>query len=315
MDVSRLKALLSASGVPVKVMSYADVCLEDQWSDALVLYQSAEDPGLEYRSYIEDVVLGLSLAGARLIPPFQYLRAHHNKVFQEILRQVSGIPEMKTLKASVYGTFEDFCAHPPSSYPCIIKPASGSASKSVVRAVTPQAAKTSARKISWSPRRPIEWAKENAKVVLRPGYVKYSRHRRKFIAQQEISGLAGDYKVLVYGRRVFVLWRSVRSNDFRASGSGLFSWPEHVSEAFLDFAMRIREGCDVPYVSLDVAEKEGQFYVLEAQFVDFGTLTLEKSPRHWLHDNSKWVMVEGAACLEEALTSAVLEHLRDKGWI
>ncbi len=311
MDVPRMKELLSASGIPVTVTSYSDVNLESQWSDAMVLYQSAEDPGLDYRSYIEDMILALSLAGANVIPPFQFLRAHHNKAFLELLRPISGVQELKTLRASVYGTYEEFCANPPSNYPCIIKAASGCGSKGVVRAVTPQAAMKVAKTISWS-RRPIEWAKETAKSVLRPGYVKHSRHRRKFIAQQEVPGLSGDYKVLVYGRRVFVLWRAVRPHDFRASGSGLFSWPEQVPDALLDFALRIRTGCDVPYVSLDIAEKDGQFYVLEAQFVDFGTLTLEKSPRHWMHNGSTWSTIKATACLEETLVSAVLEYIKDR---
>jgi len=59
-----------------------------------------------------------------------------------------------------------------------------------------------------------------------PGYVKRSLHRRKFVVQNFIGGLTHDYKVLAYGKKYYVVRRDNRPGDFRASGSGLLSWPE-----------------------------------------------------------------------------------------
>jgi len=49
-------------------------------------------------------------------------------------------------------------------------------------------------------------------------------HRSKFIVQEFIPDLSNDWKVLVFWDKYYVLRRKNRPNDFRASGSGLFSF-------------------------------------------------------------------------------------------
>ena len=67
MNVERLKNKFTNFGVNIDVLEFADVNLNDDWAVRIVLYQSSEDLQLQYKSYIEDMVLGLSLAGAHLV--------------------------------------------------------------------------------------------------------------------------------------------------------------------------------------------------------------------------------------------------------
>ena len=79
--------------LPLSKIDFRKQNYKDNW----VLYQSSEDPGLFYRSYVDDIVLGLYFQGAKLIPTFSQFRAHHNKNFMEILL---GILDRKAYRKS-----------------------------------------------------------------------------------------------------------------------------------------------------------------------------------------------------------------------
>ena len=63
--------------------------------------------------------------------------------------------------------------------------------------------------------------------------------KKKIIIQDYISGLDGDYKVLIYDKKYYVLRRYNCKNDFRASGSGIFVFEENIPRAVLDFAEKV----------------------------------------------------------------------------
>jgi len=116
-----------------------------------VLYQSSEDPDLRYKDYVEDVLLGLGLAGALLVPSYVHFRAHHNKVFMEILRDTSGFEAIQSIQSRVYGTCEELKAQTNSVvYPAVIKPGAGSRSYGVQLCVDQDSLLRVARLISRS---------------------------------------------------------------------------------------------------------------------------------------------------------------------
>ncbi|NLS92705.1 MAG: hypothetical protein GXX96_11165 [Planctomycetaceae bacterium] len=312
MDVARLQSRFSERGWNAKVVEFPDVDHREEWQRRVVLYQSAEDPGLEYKSYIEDVVLGLSLAGAHLVPGFPYLRAHHNKVFMAILQRASGIPEANTLSTKCFGTYEDFRERA-VDYPVVAKTASGAGSKGVALLHDENSAVRILRRMSRC-RPSIRTIRELSKRLIRKDYVAYSLRPRKFLLQEFIPSLTHDYKVLVYGDRVFVVRREVRNNDFRASGSGKVSWPRELPPGLLDFAWKLFQGFDVPHASFDIADCQGQLHLLEMQFVQFGPLTLEGSDFHWRRHDDEWTLVESQVELERTLVNGVTAYATKKGW-
>jgi len=79
---------LNLLSVEAEVIYYRDVNINDNWKDKVIVYQSSEDRGLYYKDYIEDVLLVLEAAGAKILPNFHAFRAHHNKAFQELYRPI-----------------------------------------------------------------------------------------------------------------------------------------------------------------------------------------------------------------------------------
>lgn len=108
-QVDRLADFFSRAGYTLVVKRFADIDFRtENYHKEWVLYQSSEDPGILYKDYIEDILLALELQGARLIPDFKYFRAHHNKIFMELLRDILPIQGIKSIISRGFGTFEEY---------------------------------------------------------------------------------------------------------------------------------------------------------------------------------------------------------------
>lgn len=313
MNVSTLKNRFADLGIIVHLLKFPEVNLNDDWAGRVVLYQSSEDPDLQYKSYIEDMVLGLSLAGAHIVPGFPYLRAHHNKSFWEIFRKVSRVEAANTLSSQIFGTYEDFASQS-LQYPCVAKKSYGAGSAGVMLLPSEQESKRIVKRISKSSLC-LNTLEEFVKRLIRKEYMPYSLNRNKFITQEFIPNLTHDYKILLYGQRAFVVRREVGDNDFRASGSGRLSWPRDIPIALLDFAWTIYSGFDVPHVSLDIAESNQSFHLIEAQFVDFGPAALERSNHHWERGSEGWKLIDGNVELERTFAEGIVAYSKNKGWL
>ena len=99
------------------------------------------------------------------------------------------------------------------------------------------------------------------------------------IVQPFIPGLHGDYKVLIFGRKYYTLYRKNRENDFRASGSGFFyDVPLEEHEGLLNFARKITREIDFPIFGMDIAFDGKDYHLLEFQVIHLGTPPLFKDP-------------------------------------
>jgi len=315
MRIDALAAAFAERGVTLRAMSFGELDLRAHcYQDEVVLYQSSEDRDLLYKSFIEDLILALSLQGARLVPAFPLLRAHHNKVFMELLRDLSGWPKLQNIRSRAFGTLEEFLVAPVAQHdtPLVLKSAEGCQSQGVMLAQDRAQARRAAARLSSSPHS-VDDAKDLVKRVIRPGHTKVSRHRRKFVVQELVPALTHDFKVIPCGERVYVLKRRVAANDFRASGSGLWEWVEAPMPALLDFAVEVERFFDVPYVSLDIAERDGQFYVFEFQFLMFGTTTIEKATWYFEKCAGTWMRVEEVIVLEKVIADSVIRYV-DAKW-
>jgi glutathione synthase/RimK-type ligase-like ATP-grasp enzyme len=281
----------------------------EDFKDCHVLYQSSEDPDLHYKDYIEDILLGLQKAGAILIPDFELFRAHHNKVFMEVLRDLSKEKDLKNLVSQGFGTFEEYSAQKKKG-PAVIKPGAGSRSASVKLMNSPREQRAYPKRVA----RSMTFSNFRRRIrsfASRKSYLPISNHRKKFVVQEYVSGLKGDYKVLVYGDKHYVLRRDNRTNDFRASGSGKLSYPETLPVGLLDYAQRIFKAFNSPYASLDIAEKDGEFYVLEFQFLSFGQYTLEYSDHYYRKQSKQWEKVIEKPNLEREIARSVSVFLKN----
>ena len=144
-------------------------------------------------------------------------------------------------------------------------------------------------------------------------YTPFSLHRNKFVIQNFIENLNGDFKVLIYGDKYYAISRANRKNDFRASGGGIIDFSPELPNGIFDFAKKVFEALDTPYASLDIAYDGKRFYLIEFQCMHFGPLTVENSLRYYIFEDNKWKCVEAESIIEKVFVEAVFKYLIKKG--
>jgi glutathione synthase/RimK-type ligase-like ATP-grasp enzyme len=314
MDKSRIQEHFKKHGYKTNFISMHSIDFRNEkWKDAIVLYTGQEDVDYRYKSYIEDIILGLELSGAKAIPSYKYLRANNNKVFMEIVRDLSPLNEMKNIISRYYGTAEDAINNVEDiSYPVVIKGAGGAGSKRVALAKNRIELKSKVKTLASSPNLK-EDIRDYFRKIKHRGYRMQSRHRRKFILQNFIPELQNDWKVLIFGSKFFIVERNIRKNDFRASGSGLekmlFGTKSSVPEGIFEIAKKIKDNLNVPNISLDFAFYNDKFFLLEFQTLYFGSSGQSRSDCCFYFDGNKFVKSENNQSLEELYVDSIIGYI------
>lgn len=158
------------------------------------------------------------------------------------------------------------------------------------------------------------------KYILNPEnfreYIEANRPVGRAIVQEFQSGLKHDWKVLVFGSRYYTLRRSVRPNDFRASGSGKFDFDAQPPQGLLEFARECFHIIDAPYVSLDIGDVSGKFVLFEYQGLNFGPTTMTKSTGWYEFGQAgTWEKHDGKTMIDEVFVNAFIEYVRRKDLI
>lgn len=228
----------------------------------------------------------------------------------EIMRDVSDFAPIQNIMSVKCGTLDEFENNlDKQKFPVVIKVGSGSKSFGVGLAQSKKEALRFARKVSKS------FSLINIKrlvlgILKGEKFKPISNYRKKFIVQDFISELLFDYKVLIYGDKFFVLKRENRPYDFRASGSGLLSFPVEVPVGLLDYAQKVFVFFKTPFISLDIGIYNGDFFLFEFQFVSFGQYALEKSSFYFKkNDFSHWEKIEEYSILEDDFVYAVDKYI------
>jgi glutathione synthase/RimK-type ligase-like ATP-grasp enzyme len=314
-EVNRLRNYFNVHGFNLTTKHFYEIDLrEENYKGEWIIYQSSEDPGLAYKDYIEDILLGLKMQGAHLIPNFKYFRSHHNKVFMEILRDMSGIREMQNIQSKVFGTYEEYVRsrYLDSNDSFVIKPGSGTRSRDVDLLKTHSDKKALPYNISRS------FTFDNLKLFLskiktgKP-FTPMSNNRKKFIVQDFIHGLDGDFRILAYGEKYYAVFRKNRKNNFTASGSGKLDFDAKIPRGLLDYAKTVYKKLDTPYASFDIGHKDGEFFLFEFQCLCLGQYTLEKSKFHYAQSlDGEWIKVQETPDLEREIAATVSSYIKDR---
>jgi glutathione synthase/RimK-type ligase-like ATP-grasp enzyme len=311
MDIDKLKSFALEEGVNFHFMTYPEIDDTKDYSGQFFIYTSSEDPGLVYKGYLEDVLFGLQMRGAILIPEWKFMRAHHNKVMMEKLRDIELSSIDTGIHSKSFGCNEDFINEIDNiSFPCVYKPAAGAGSSDVLLFKDKESAINTLNKLNCNHEYTLK-----EKILLKKGKMRkspYSRFRNKFVIQNFVSGLGGDYKVLIFGDKYYALSRKNRDNDFRASGSGRLNYEPDLPLGIFDFAKSIYDTLNVPILSLDIAHDGNRFYLIEFQCLNFGTATLEYSTHYYRLENGHWIKQEGPSILEKEFVISLKRHILKK---
>ena len=316
-DKSLLKKYFNKYDFEIEFVQYKNITFNDDiWKNKVVIYTSSEEIGLNYKSYIEDIVLGIENSGAHVIPGYSFFRANNNKVCMEILRDQLLGDELSGNRSKIYGTFEELkedLSQNKINYPCVIKKAAGAMSRGVFIANSEKALEKYAKKISRIPNYFAE-LKEILRKLKHKDYKAESKYQNKFIIQPFIPNLRNDWKVLVYGDHYYILNRGIKENDFRASGShynykagSKSEFPIHM----LDMVEKIFKKLDVPHLSLDFAYDGEKSYVHEIQAVHFGTSTICFSDDYYTKRNGNWIVEKKQFDQEEEYVWGLVKYFED----
>ena len=265
LNIIKVKKILESYGYTVKIGEITKALDLEISPDDFVLYTSSDEQNI--RNHIKDTVYFLSKK-CKIIPNYEALLAHENKGFQQLWRNEKKICTLSG------GYFFDH-AELPRKYPYVYKSVTGAGS-SGVRLIKNDASrkKTLRKEFKVSIIRKIIKIFKKFKIT-KDEYLQYLYRHKGFnlgVWQEFIEGLNCDYKVLIYGKKYYTLTRDVRKNDFRASGSGSFHYTAAMPEV-LDYARKVFLSLDVPFASLDIAEKDGKCYLIEYQCMHFGPYT------------------------------------------
>jgi hypothetical protein len=312
MNKEFLKGSFLAKGFNILYIQFSQVIQYEVrfWEGKLVIYTSSEDVGYSYKSFIEDIIYYLELNRAKVIPQFKYLKANNNKVFMELLRKSMTNKFSLGLESEVFGCLEEtksFIAR--KKTPLVFKNASGAMSEGVGIGYNEKDLIAKLKVVSSTPS-----LFEDFKDFFRPfrykGYNKESRYRRKFILQQFIPSLNGDYKVLIFSNKYFVLERRTRKNDFRASGSGILNYTKDLPEGLLKFASDFFKELNVPNASLDIAFNSNDFFLIEFQCIYFGSYTLTHSDFFWQLRDDHFELIESKSQLESEYVDSIVNYIK-----
>jgi len=311
MDLEKIFNYFNDYGYTVKIMNFCNINYEEIVKEKpIILYTSSEDKEGFYKSFIEDIIYHLEQSNLLVIPKYVYLHTHNNKVAMELLRQRCKYNPIHTIHSKVFGSLDELKQNMHHfNYPVVIKSALGAMSKGVAKATNPKELLSKAKKISRSFDILHDIKELLRKIKYGNKYKRESLYRKKFIVQNFIEGLENDWKVLVYDKKCYVLFRRNRKNDFRASGSGRFIFTKNIPSGILDFALKIKDYFNVPNISLDIGYDGDKFHLLEMQFLYFGTLTIEFSPFYFELYNGKWLIKEEKSDLEKVYVDSIVKFL------
>jgi hypothetical protein len=320
MDVPKMKALFEKSGFTVHVHKFGELDLGQDFRGKCVLYQTSEKKGPFYKHYVEDMVYFLERQGAIPLPCFEHLKAHHNKCYMELMRREFRNPELKSLRAWCFGSVEEAVAGMPARFPLVLKQVAGSGSEGVYLARNAEEYRRYAQAISQTALGP-SWCsvaraglKQAVRRGLSPLVPKYRKTdppvRQPVVVQEFLPNLAGDFKVVVFGGKYYILYRQNRDNDFRASGGGkLFVVREKDRLGLLDFARKAAREIDFPLLGLDIAFDGSRYHLFEFQMIHLGPYTLQAAEFWHEYHDGQWVQFDGKSDLEAEFCRSLCAHL------
>lgn len=318
LDVEHIIHYFEKTGYQIELTSYMEFDFSKNYSGYVVLYTSAEDYCGGSKDFMEDVLVHLMNQGAVLLPEFKYFRAHHNKVMMEILRDEFKEEKLRTIHSRVWSSYEQFKEASFTQYPIIVKRAGGAGGTGVFLARDEKELHKYAEKVSRMTNLLQFYCLSCRNIRKRlHGREPFLIHNSKFLTQNYIPGLDGDYKVLVFGTHYFVLHRLNRKDDFRASGSGAFTHEEDDKiEMILDFAKLCTQEIKAPWLSLDICHDGTACHLIEFQCITFGFKAMSLSEHHYVQKDGHWEIVEGRVVPEEEFCYGVqcyLEKLSTDG--
>jgi glutathione synthase/RimK-type ligase-like ATP-grasp enzyme len=329
MDVCKISDCFSELGYNTSVKKFSELDLAADYKGKFVLYQSSEAEGGFYKRYIEDLIFFLEKQGAIVIPGYEMLKAHHNKIYMEMMRLKFKDEALKTVTSQCYGSWIEAKGYN-SDFPVVIKQVSTSAGEGVylahnrkdyLKKIKKASHIIAARSLTYFLIGKVKNLVKSVIKFIKPHVSKFIRYdttpiSSAIVVQNYIQGFSGDYKVLIFGRKYYAMYRKNRPNDFRASGSGQFyEVYEDKQEPLLSFARKLTFEIESPIFGIDIGFDGKDYHLLEFQMLYLGTSALQKSTFWYEYEDGQWTRHDGKSNLEEEFSLAIDNFISEKNKI
>ena len=292
----------SKEKIPFKLVNcYASNIIDDlKGCSALLWHHSHSDPRDLLIAW--QILSALEHTGLRVFPDFRTAWHFDDKVGQKYLFEAMDIP---TLSAHVFverASALDWAAN--TDYPKVFKLRHGAGSAGVKLVQSEMQARRLIRKAfgrgfavyaPWDnlKERFHKWrlgkydAMELAKAIFRfvypPQFSRILGRQKGYVYFQDFApDNDSDIRVIVIGERAFGIKRWVRPGDFRASGSGNFSYePEHIDSSSIELAFESARKLGSSCTAFDFVRKtDGSLVVLEMSY-GFDQQGYDPCPGYW----------------------------------
>ncbi len=315
MDKDKLSTYFNELDFRLEYMYLNEINLsKDTYTGKNIIYTSSEDIGYKYKSYIEDVIFALELSGANVIPSYKHLRANNNKVFMELMREFEGLTN--NISARVFGSMKDLLMHLDTIiYPIVFKTSEGASGTGVSLIKTEKELITKIKQINQ--RDYNKDLRDYGRSLKHKGYIRESLYRQKFILQEFIPNLQNDWKIYIFGEKLYVFKRPLlKGRGIKASGGGydnyFYGLEAEAPDGLFDFAQEIYTKMNVPHISIDIVFDGTEFYLIEFQSLYFGTAGIPYSEGYFMLKNEGWDFIANKLEIEKVYADSIIQYLEKK---
>ncbi len=322
MNTDLIRKILEEKGFEIEKYSIHELVNgEHEIRNSIIFYSFSQKENV--RGFLKDLIYTLKSLGNIVIPEYDFLLCHENKGYQEIFKKRLGI---KSLHAFYFSSLRELSEYK-LTFPSVLKRVDGSNGKGVFLVNSFEELQTKLKefqkvdfltKLDLLRRKYIRKEKSYAEY---PGYTNkkdlaeytdYVTKEDNFVLQQFIPNLKFDYRVLVISDRFYVTRRHNRDNDFRASGAKKFDFDFTPSAGLLNFAKEIYGKFDSPYLSIDICEADGKFYLIEYQALHFGINVFVKNKGFYSECEGDWTFEAHRGSIEESIAYGLADFIKDK---
>jgi glutathione synthase/RimK-type ligase-like ATP-grasp enzyme len=322
LNVSKLADFLKQGNYEVDLYQFHQLINNpDLISNSIIIYSFSQK--INRRDYIKDLIHYYATGNNTLIPSYDLLQCHENKGFQELYKKKLNIKSLPALYFCSESEIEKY----EINYPVVLKTVDGSNGKGVYLIKSKDELHIKIKKLqklSLLTKADLFRRKYFRKKKQYIDYPEYNNHNdfiqykdyiteeKNFILQEFIPELKYDYRVLIIYNRYFVTKRENRDNDFRASGSKRFRFNFEASDQLLNYAEEMYNKFDTPFLSIDIAQNKGKYYLLEFQALHFGINVLVKSKGFYSKEKNNWNFIENNNVIEDQLGYGLIQYLQSK---
>lgn len=309
-DLDLIISKLNKKGFSVNTLEYSELGRFEFLVDPNTIYWSGSHQNVSEKKYIHDILFARFINNNNIVPPLDTILSHENK---GIMGNIASTRKLPLVEQDYINTKCDNIEK--IEIPFVYKELTGAGSKGV-RLVKDKKNLDKIIKKSLIDDLSFYSFRQILKNLIRRltnrnDQANYLVISKCYCRQNYIPNLSFDFKVLVFGKNVYVLKRSVRKNDFRASGSGLFEIQSVIPDELAKTALLCKSKLDTPYCSLDFIKTENEEYkLIEFQTCHFGPYTYNSAKVYY--SNGNIIGIDPSKSFEDELSDSFISYVNKK---